>query len=80
MLFQEDEFRPLLWIVIGGTVLLVLMAIFVPPMRIPVLVFVICSNVVILLLMFIAAFKTGSLPGLKRRRSGGGGGFGGRAR
>lgn len=76
MMFTEDEYRPILYIFLSSILILVLLAIFVPPLRMSIGIFVVCASIVLLLLMLVAAAKSGGLRS-SRRRSGGGGRFSG---
>lgn len=82
MLFTEHEYRAVLYLHLICLGLLALLVIFVPPLRVSILIFFICASVIIFLILFAVAARTGSVAGLgelPRRRTGGGGGFGGRS-
>jgi hypothetical protein len=77
MLFKEKEYRPILYVFLFVILILALLAIFVPPLRIPIGIFSVCISVVFLLLLLFVVSKSGGLRS-SRREGSGGGGFGGR--
>lgn len=82
ILFQEEEYRFLLYLFLGTVGLLVVLATFFPPLREPITIFLVCASIVILIILMIVAARTGTIgafgEGGSGRRTGGGGGFGGR--
>lgn len=78
ILFTEEEYRPFLWFLAIVYVIPGVLAIWVPPIRKPYLVFLVTSSVVIFLVMLVIAARTGAFA--SGVRAGGGGGFAGRSR
>ena len=79
MLFAEEEYRDVLYVILGVDIVLLLLMIFIRPLRLPIgLYFAACTVVVFIGLMGIAA-KTGHVGAFVPRRRRSGGRFSGRS-